>query len=82
MNHAQHIQRELLSMESIKAANVDVQVDIIDLSVVDPFNAVIPAVADKGADIDAISGKRSLKCSKHVKYDRRSFRVRTGSGYV
>ena len=82
MNHPKYIDRELLGMESINTANIDVPVDMINLSVTNPFTAVIPAVADNGANIDAISGKESLKYSKYIKSDRRAFRVRTGSGFV
>ena len=82
MNHPKYIDRELLGMESINTANIDVPVDMINLSVTHPFTATIPAVADNGANIDAISGKKSLKYSKYIKSDRRAFRVRTGSGFV
>ena len=69
-------------MESINTANIDVPVDIINLPVISPFNLLLPAVADNGANIDAISGAKSLKYAKYIKSDRRAFRVRTGSGYV
>jgi len=82
MNHPKYIDRELLGMESINTANIDVPVDMINLPVIHPFTTTIPAVADNGANIDAISGKQSLKYSKYIKADRRAFRVRTGSGYV
>ena len=82
MNHPKYVNRELLGMESINTANIDVPVDMINLSVIHPFTATIPAVADNGANIDAISGQQSLKYSRYLKSDLRAFRVRTGSGFV
>ena len=41
LNHAQYIDRELLGMESINTANIDVPVDMIYLSVIHPFTTTI-----------------------------------------
>ena len=73
---------ELLGVESINTVDIDVAVDRIDLPVIRPLQTTIKAVADSGANIDAISGKASLPYSKWLKSERRAFRVRTGSGYI
>ena len=69
-------------MESINTANIDVPVDIINLSVFHPFTQTLPVVADNGANIDAISGVQSIRYSRYIESESRAFRVRTGSGYV
>eukprot|EP01083_Nonionella_stella_P095064 266814_1 len=79
-NHPQYISYELLGLETINTCDIDIPVDTIDLPFKIPFESLITAVADNGANINAIDGIEAMKYYKsYIQSDRRPFRVRTGS---
>ena len=76
----------LLSMESINTTNTSLSqrgMKRISLEFIHPWSHIVHAIGDTGANINAISLHTAHKLYQyHIKTDRRSFRVRTGGGYI
>ena len=77
MNHPQ-----LLYKETINTANINVHVLEIPITITQPFDAQITAVADSGANIEVIGPKIALKYKNYLQSERRRFNVRTANGPV
>ena len=76
----------LLSMESINTTNTSLLqrgMKQISLEFTKPWSHTVHTIGDTGANINAISLHIAHKLYQyHIKTDRRSFRVRTGGGYI
>ena len=81
-----YITPTLLSMESINTAYssyIQPNMGEIPITFIEPRKHDANAMADTGANINAISMAIAEKLySKYIKTERRSFRVRTGGGYI
>ena len=73
---------DVLGIESVHRTNINPSLKHINLNAINPFNININAVADTGADIDAINGDIASKYHIHIQHARHAFRVRTGGGYI
>ena len=78
-----YITPTLLSMESIDRTNIEPFGKIISLKIIKPWIHEIKPMADTGANINAISLQLAhAMYKKFIQSEQRSFRVRTGGGYI
>ena len=77
MNHPQ-----FLFKETINTANIDVSVFKIPMTMIQPFNAKVTAVADTGANIEVIGTNIAMTYKQYLQSERRKFKVRTANGNV
>ena len=71
-------------MESISTVNIytEHEMDMIRMKIVDPITHQVSAIADTGANINAISSTTAAQYKQYIKYNHKPFRVRTGGGYI
>ncbi len=74
--------KELYALETINTANIDIPVTTVDFNIVQPFDTHVTAVADLGANIQAIDRRIADKYAPYLLKDRRKSKVRTGDGYI
>ena len=83
MEYGNEISAILFSMESINTTYIDPTLDEIPIQIMHPFQHNITAIADTGANINAISLETAqLYKDKFIHTANRSFKVRTGGGYI
>ena len=68
--------------QTICTANVETPVFTVPIRASRPFNRLIVAAADTGANIDCVNYVVGMKLAKYIERDRQSFEVRTGSGRI